>query len=312
MRKLISSQPPADPLTYLCTYLSSKNRSINLLLLWLGLTLRMEGLMFSFPTKRHRAKIYGLTILVLFAVQPQAAQGKAAIFNCTSAIVDWETKGPGSNSYRRWIDPEFNSAEKDLIEKALRIAVIRMQKKSNWEQIKDLYTYAWITSDSLASSGLCDMADLRRNLLFNQLYWLSVPNGKNDTAPPFPDIYVRKGYEQTPKGYSGWVARGPYDTVKIFWDWDIKEWRLSDDSRFEIILNNYFVNAGGVYSDPDYWAGTIAHEMGHNLGHRHPDASDPNYAKYQINVMDQVIQNDGQSFKGARPRLLTLHNDEGR
>ncbi|MGB8507034.1 MAG: hypothetical protein WCD76_01385, partial [Pyrinomonadaceae bacterium] len=226
------------------------------------------GFMSSALGPRHFAKIVSLLVLVFLGFYPQTSEGKAAIGNCTNAIVDWEKKGTGSNSYRRWIDPSFSSAEKDLIEKALRIAVNRIQKKSNWEQIKDLYTYAWITSDSLASSGICNGADMRQNLLFNQLYWLSVPNGKNDTAQPFPDIYIRKGYEQTTKGYTGWVARAPYDTVKIFWDWDIKEWRLSDDSKFEITLNNYYVNAGRIYSDPEYWAGTIAHEMGHNLGHR--------------------------------------------
>jgi hypothetical protein len=263
--------------------------------------------------RRYFEKISGLLILVVFTCCPQVAKGKSAIVigRCTDAIVDWEKKGTESNSYRRWIDPGFNDAERDLIEKSLRIAVSRIQKKSNWEEVKDLYSYAWVTSDILTSAGLCDEADVRRNLLFHQLYWLSAPNGKNDTAPPFPDIYIRKGYEKTPEGYSGWVARAPYDTVNIFWDWNINEWRLRDDSKFDITLNNYFVNAGGIYSDPEYWAGTIAHEMGHNLGHRHPDPSDPNYAKYQINVLDEVIQNDGQSLKGSRPRLLSLHSDEG-
>jgi hypothetical protein len=267
--------------------------------------------MSSIPRQIHSAKISGLVILVFFAFYPPTSNAKPAFGNCTNAIVDWEKKGTGSNSYRRSIDPGFSTAEKTLIEEALRIAVSRIQKKSNWEQIKDLYGYAWITSGSLASSGLCDEPDMRRNLLFNQLYWLSVPNGKNDTAPAFPDIYIEKGYEASPGDYTGWVARGPLDTVKIFWDWDIQEWRLSDDSKFKITLNNYFVNAGGIYSNPEYWAGTIAHEMGHNLGHRHPAPSDPNYAKYQINVMDEVIQNDGQGYKGARSRLLSLHSDEG-
>lgn len=270
--------------------------------------------MSSVLRQKHFAKIFALLILAALTFYPQATKGKSAIGiigRCTDAIVDWEKKGTESNSYRRWIDPGFNDAERDLIEKALRIAVSRIQKKSNWEEVKDLYSYAWVTSGVLTSAGLCDEADVRRNLLFHQLYWLSAPNGKNDTTPAFPDIYIRKGYEKPPEGYLGWVARAPYDTVDIFWDWNISEWRLSDDSKFDITLNNYFVNAGGIYSNPEYWAGTIAHEMGHNLGHRHPAPSDPNYAKYQINVLDEVIQNDGQSLKGERPRLLSLHSDEG-
>lgn len=261
--------------------------------------------------KRSSSILPGLLILVFFTFYPQPAEGTHSNRTCTSAIADWRKKGAGNNSYRRWIDPRFNETEKDLIERSLRIAVIRMQKKSNWERVRELYGYASVTNDTLVAAGLCDEADVRRNLLFHQLYWLSLPNGKNDTAPPFPDIYIRMGYEKTRKGYSGWVARAPLNTVKIFWDWGLEEWRLSDDSKFDITLNNALLATGGIYSDPEYWAGTIAHEMAHNLGHRHPSPSDPNFSKYQINVLDEVIQNDGHSLKGSRPTLLSLHGDEG-
>lgn len=267
--------------------------------------------MSSAQRRKHSSKISGLFLLVLFACYPQPAEGVNLNGRCTNGIADWRNKGAGRNSYRRWIDPRFSETERDLIERSLRMAVSRLQKKSNWERVRELYNYASVTQSTLASAGLCDEADVRRNLLFHQLYWLSLPNGTHDTAPAFPDVYIRKGYEQTRRGYSGWVARAPLGTVKLFWDWRLEEWRLSDDSKFDITLNNYHLAAGGIYSDPEYWAGTIAHEMAHNLGHRHPSASDPNYAKYQINVLDEVIQNDGHSLKGARPTLLSLHGDEG-
>jgi hypothetical protein len=259
---------------------------------------------------RLRLRHAALLTLILLACCPCRTEGKNLATDCTDAIADWRKKGTNVNPYRRSIDARFNEAEKGLIEEALRIAVGRMQQARSWKQVQERYTYAWLTSSAINGSGLCNEADVRRNLLFHQLYWLSMPNGKNDTARPFPDVYIRKGYEKTLRGHSGWVARAPYDTVRIYWDTLVGEWRLSDDSKFEITLNNYFVNAGGVYSDPEYWAGTIAHEMGHNLGHRHPDHSDPDYSKYQINVLDEVIQNNGQDFKGSRPRLLTLHREE--
>jgi len=104
---------------------------------------------------------------------------------------------------------------------------------------------------------------------------------------------------------AGWRA-SPYDTVKIYWAG--QGWRATSDSKFVITLNKYYVAGPGIWSDADYWAGTIAHEMMHNLGHRHPDISDPDYKKYQINVVDEVIQNDGYDYKGSRRTLLSLHS----
>lgn len=266
--------------------------------------------MSSAQRQKHYSKISVLLLLVLFACYPQPAEGMNLTGRCTSAIADWRNKGAGRNSFQHSIDSRFSETEKDLIRRSLRIAISRMQKKSNWERVRELYGYASVTNVTLASAGLCNEADVRRNLLFHQLYWLSLPNGKNDTAPAFPDIHIRMGYEKARRG-EGWVARAPLNTVKLFWDWRLEEWRLSDDSKFDITLNNALLATGGIYSDPEYWAGTIAHEMAHNLGHSHPSSSDPNFSKYQINVLDEVIQNDGHSLKGSRPTLLSLHGDEG-
>jgi hypothetical protein len=204
----------------------------------------------SAQRQKHSSKISGLFLLVLFAFYPQPAEGMNLTDRCTNEIADWRKKGTGLNSYRRWIDPRFSETEKSLIARALRIAVGRMQKKSNWERVRELYGYASVSHSTITSAGLCDEADVRRNLLFHQLYWLSLPNGKNDTAQPFPDIYIRMGYEPIRRGYSGWVARAPLNTVKIFWDWRLGEWRLSDDSKFDITLNNALLATGGIYSDP--------------------------------------------------------------
>ncbi len=229
--------------------------------------------------------------------------------DCTSEYLNWKNKRTGSNSYRRSIDSRFNNVEQDLIERALQIAVKRLQQKRNWDRIQELYQYAWVTSNSLKSSGLCSEPDVRRNLLFHQLYWLSLPNGPNDTTSAFPDVYIRYAHEEPAEGDTGWVARARYDTVTIYWDGD--GWSSTGDSKFVITLNNYYVAAHGVYSNAEYWAGTIAHEMLHNLGHRHPNSSDPNYEKYQINVVDEVIQNDGYVYKGSRRTLLSMHSCDG-
>jgi hypothetical protein len=244
--------------------------------------------------------------LILFSYQP--ARGQSSTSSCTDAIANWHRKSTGTNSYRRWIDPKFNQVERRLIEDALRIAVNRLQQKNIWEQVQELYDYASITRYSLTSAGLCDEADVKRNLLFHQLYYLSMPNGEHDDEPAFPDVYIYHGYEPPQEGEKGWLGRAPYNTVQIYWDNKTKEWHQK--GSFKITLNNYFVAAGGRYSEANDWAGTIAHEMLHNLGHSHPASNDPNYSKYQINVLDEVVQNGGESYKGSRPTLLSLHNED--
>jgi hypothetical protein len=253
-------------------------------------------------------KISGLLVLGFIAFLYQPAKGQSTTSSCTDAIANWHRKGTGTNSYRRWIDPKFNQVERSLIEDALRIAVNRLQQKSIWERVQELYDYASVTRDSLTSSGLCNEADVKRNLLFHQLYYLSIPNGAHDDEPAFPDVYIYYGYEPRREGEKGWLGHAPYDTVRIYWDSEAKEWRQK--GSFKITLNNHFVAAGGRYSEANDWAGTIAHEMLHNLGHRHPDSNDPNYSKYQINVLDEVVQNDGEGYKGSRPTLLSLHSED--
>lgn len=105
--------------------------------------------------KRVIGSAFGLLILSISVSVPKPVTGKSLVGNCTNALLNWHNKGTGVNSYRRWIDPRFSRVKRDLIEEALRIAVRRIQQKRNWEQIQDLYSYAWVTSNSLSLSGLC-------------------------------------------------------------------------------------------------------------------------------------------------------------
>ena len=62
---------------------------------------------------------------------------------------------------------------------------------------------------------------------------------------------------------------------------------------FEIYLNQHFLQKTGIYKNENYWAGTIAHEMLHNLGHQHPNASDSKYNQFQINVLANAVRSFG-------------------
>ena len=46
---------------------------------------------------------------------------------------------------------------------------------------------------------------------------------------------------------------------------------VAQEGDFDLEINTHFVNSGGRYNNAEEWASTIAHEMLHNLGHRHPE-----------------------------------------
>jgi hypothetical protein len=238
-------------------------------------------------------RVFVLVLATLAAFYPQIVAGKNLSAGCSSSILDWHKSNlTGNNSYRRWIDPAFSKAESDIIEEALRIVVQRIQQKRIWERVEELHGISSLTSEALAFPGLCDEPDIQKNLLFHQLYVLSLPNGENDTTEAFPNIYVRRGYAK-----EDWVARAPLNTVKIYLDGRLNEWRITDSSKFDITLNDYYLGADGTYEEPEYWAGTFAHEMLHNLGHQHPDLTESVYNKYQIVVIDHLVQSDGEDYK---------------
>ena len=65
--------------------------------------------------------------------------------------------------------------------------------------------------------------------------------------------------------------------------------RVRIEGEFEVKLNRDWVGRSGPGSSPDAWAGLIAHEMLHNLGHRHHDYSH----RWQINAFQQCVKFDG-------------------
>jgi hypothetical protein len=78
------------------------------------------------------------------------------------------------------------------------------------------------------------------------------------------------------------------------------------EGEFKVYLNSHFLGGGGHYSDPYYWAGTIAHEMLHNLGHLHvTDRESPQYARCQLIAHERAVYYNGNYRRGMeRPVVL--------
>jgi hypothetical protein len=118
---------------------------------------------------------------------------------------------------------------------------------------------------------------------------------------PFPKITIRRGYEK-----GNWVARAQCSTMRVHNNSHRKD-KSCFDGQFVITVNDYYLNnrnEGQHYSDVGYWAGTIAHELLHNLGHNHPvpgDASYANYHLYQMVCMDSAIAQNWNYEYGTKP-----------
>lgn len=82
--------------------------------------------------------------------------------------------------------------------------------------------------------------------------------------------------------------------------------RFDITGDFRIVLNTHFLGGAGHYSDPYYWAGTIAHEMLHNLGHLHStDREDPRYSQCQLIAHERSVYYNGRYRRGLeRPMVL--------
>lgn len=201
------------------------------------------------------------------------------------------------NPARCVVDSDFGSKETAILKKACNLAVVRLQNAEVRKRVYELAKYSRLSGSVMRRSNAADTPESRWNLLNRQLLTLSLPNGENDTEPPFPDIFIEYEHQAPRTEGEGWLGRAPLDRVVIYRDGN--EWKQK--GSFRITINDYFVARGKRYSDPNEWAGTIAHEMLHNLGHHHPSSGDSDWNKYQINVLDAVVQNYGYGYKGSLP-----------
>jgi hypothetical protein len=113
-----------------------------------------------------------------------------------------------------------------------------------------------------------------------------------------PELSIWAQYEPNLNAY-GWAN---YNKVNVKFS---KEGFVTDGD-FVIALNTRFLGGGGFYSDPYIWAGTIAHEMLHNLGHGHlPNRNDPAYDRCQLIAHERAVYYGGRYKRGLnRPVIL--------
>jgi hypothetical protein len=140
-----------------------------------------------------------------------------------------------------------------------------------------------------------------KEMLAEQLSILRLPKSamdEEDEGPPFPPIHIYGFYEEN----DVW-GRGPLNIVKVIWEKG-NTWRRKGE--FKVNVNLFHL--GSQVDDgksPLKWASVIAHEMLHNLGHRHgPDSGPQDYSnKLQINAFHRALFCNG-SYDGGRLKLF--------
>lgn len=192
----------------------------------------------------------------------------------------------------------FTTDQQVLLKKAVNIAVSRIQDQSIWTDTYAQSKYALVTNYAYHDSHLLAPNENSWNLLWRQLYYLSLPNDTDDKTPAFPNIRIKGEYVPPAMGERGWLGHAPYNTVSVM----MTSGSVRQTGEFTLTLNTYYFGKSDYYSNADEWAATIAHEMLHNLGHRHDDKS-VQYESLQIIALDHAVKYNGHYTRDPNAKM---------
>jgi hypothetical protein len=136
-----------------------------------------------------------------------------------------------------------------------------------------------------------------REMLAQQLAILRLPNtamDEGDVGPPFPPIHIHPFHQRS----NVW-GHAPLNVVKVVWEQG-NTWRRNGE--FKVFVNLYHLGLEADDGKSDLkWASVIAHEMLHNLGHRHGGSTGPqDYSNnLQINAFHRAVFCNG-NYDGKR------------
>ena len=180
----------------------------------------------------------------------------------------------------------FTAEETNVITNALQVVVNRLftpRVRDCMYRITGDYGYH-LAAGIYTRSNLAEDNDYDgyKDILRFQLDCLE----QKSVRQTFPTIHIWPWHEQ-----SQTIAKGTLDCVTI----TSKGTKFTTSGEFNVWLNRYHLAAPtSTGSDADFWAGTIVHEMLHNLGHSHDDYSD----SWQINVFEKCLAQDGNYSPG--------------
>jgi hypothetical protein len=143
-------------------------------------------------------------------------------------------------------------------------------------------------------------------LLWFQINHLRLPNDPNDpedTDPPFPNVHIHPFFRRD----GTWAYVEGRDVGSVVIRYNDRNRRSYQRGEFRLHVNTWHLGAVGfnernpprtIECDPLNWAHVIAHEMLHNLGHRHH----PNeyVDTRQVNAFDHALYCNGNYPRSER------------
>ena len=174
----------------------------------------------------------------------------------------------------------FTENEIILIENALQIIDQRLFKP---EILQNMYRVCGTSGVSLAKQ-VWSRSQLEKHPEYHQRHDLLRFQLMCLEKVKFPTIHLYPIYEK-----SDTQARGNLGCVSCI----AHRSTFSIQGNFQMKLNRYNLDVDNerFQANSIYWAGTIVHEMLHNLGHQHVD--DDYSDRWQINVLENSFIYDG-------------------
>lgn len=194
------------------------------------------------------------------------------------------------------IDPRFGATETNILKNALAIFYERFLQNHSvgCPELCTRSAYHW----NLNRSHFEDAEDERDYIEIQRARF----SANNVFGFAFPRVELEYANVD-----DNWLARAYVGTVSI-------RPREKDDDNgpypvtgsFKMEVNDHFVNNTQKfrhYGHPAYWAGVIAHEALHNLGHLHPPSrSDQQYYLHQMIIVEHlVMKGDKIRYGDANP-----------
>lgn len=174
----------------------------------------------------------------------------------------------------------FTSDEKNLIKHALEIVTDRLFKP---EILQNMYQICGKSAD-LLGTGVWARSKLENNQNYSGTYDLLRFQLMCLENIQLPTIHIYPIYEISDK-----IAEGTIGCISCI----SHGLTFSIEGNFQIKLNRYYLNTtdNNTVTNKVSLAGTIVHEMLHNLGHKHGDNDYSN--QWQINLFEKCFVYNG-------------------
>lgn len=191
------------------------------------------------------------------------------------------------------LDDAFSPEQKVLLRRAVESVNVRFAEAAVWANTMRNERKFLLKEDAILDASIARNSG--RNLLYYQLTYLKAYGYPKLNVHAFSKAEDTLGFAYTADKV---ILKFKTEDVKNFGK-DTAE----VSGEFKIHLNRYHIGRAGDYSAHEFWAGVIAHEMLHNLGHSHPK---DDYDEFlQIMSFQNAIRTNGTYKSGAKaPRFV--------